>query len=282
MKKLLFICMALCIVFMGCEKEGVYNPGKKIRRISEQPQGEAKQISQEWSWNKNLLQKVDYFSKNQLYYTENYKYDDKNRVIKVDDYENGDYYDISYNDNGYNKIDYYWNNKLVESYSFQYTDKKVSKISCTWFDNSKSQVKGNGSFIDFLFPVDMKLLEMGNSKSKGDDASTATVSIKYNANNLSEVEVLYDNGNIYRYSYEDFDKYLNPFYSSFSHGTGLTSYSQNNHAKAIVRTTINDNTVNFTTDREFTYDGKYPLEIVSKTSYSDYTYRTTTSYEYLK
>jgi len=46
--------MALCILFIGCEKDGVYNPTEKIKRISVQEQGGAKQLRQEWTWDKNL------------------------------------------------------------------------------------------------------------------------------------------------------------------------------------------------------------------------------------
>jgi len=54
MKKYLFLILALSILFIGCEKEGVYNPNKKIKRIYEESLSGSspKRLSQEWTWEK--------------------------------------------------------------------------------------------------------------------------------------------------------------------------------------------------------------------------------------
>ena len=60
MKKYLFLILALSILFIGCEKEGVYNPNKKIKRIYEESLSGSspKRLSQEWTWEKKQLKRL--------------------------------------------------------------------------------------------------------------------------------------------------------------------------------------------------------------------------------
>ena len=272
----MLLSVALCLLFVGCEKEGIYNPSKKIRRIYEQPQSSMKQLSQEWTWDKNLLTKVDYYYGNQLSYTENYKYDDKKRIIKVEDYKYGDYYTVTYNDNVYSKVEYFWDNKLVESYSFSYENKKVSRIVCIFFNDYKSG-KSNG-FISQIIPMNIIEKIKGNMQKAGASTSTVTLNIKYDGNNVSEIETMED-GFVERTSFENYDSKTNPFYSSFPLA-GASVFSKNNPGKTISRLVYEDESYMLATDLDYTYDGNFPIEIVEKYTIGTINFRNTTFIEY--
>jgi len=274
MKKLVLLSVALCLLFVGCEKEGVYNPSKKIRRIYEQPQSSMKQLSQEWTWDKNLLTKVDYYN-NQLNFTENYKYDDKKRIIKVEDYKYGDYYIVMYYNGVYSKIEYFWDNILVESYSFTYENKKVSKIACTFFDDYISD-KSNG-FISQIIPKNIIEKVKENMQKYGAGTSTVTLNIKYDGNNVSEIKTMKD-GFVERTSFESYDSKTNPFYSSFPLA-GASVFSKNNPGKTI-SVIYEDESNMFATDLDYTYDGNFPIVIVEKYTIGTVNFRNTTFIEY--
>jgi len=278
MKKLVLVCVALCLLFLGCEKEGVYNPSKKIRRISEQQQGDIKQVKQEWTWDKNLLTKIDYFYKNQPSYTENLKYDSKNRIIKVEDYKYGDYYTITYNNNLISKVEYYWDEVMEESYFYTYENKKIAKIVYTSYDVKKSPKKDG--FISLLIPKEiMNSINSCKEKSgtKGGDF-IVTININYEGNNVSKIELMGE-GVVNTYTFEQYDKKLNPFYYSFSPGGG-TNLSKNNPGKQILKVVDDEGSFIITAEFEYTYDGNFPIEVVEKYALGGKTFRNTTFYEY--
>ena len=64
MRKIVLLSMVLSLFFLGCHKDGVYNPKEKIKRIYTQEQGKTKELKQEWTWEKELLTKVEYFKNN--------------------------------------------------------------------------------------------------------------------------------------------------------------------------------------------------------------------------
>ena len=266
MKKVLLLCMAVCLLVLGCEKEGVYNPSKKIKRIYE---GTSKRLSEEWTWNKNLLQKIDYYWNNSIGYTENFKYDDKNRVTKVEDYEYGDYYIISYNDNGYNKIEFYDEDELYMSFSFTYEKKKVSRIDVTqYYDDDDWKSIKNGGFITKIISKEiLNSVKTIRSKTGTKGNATARMDYKYDGNNVSEVELSAE-GYSEKFSYEEYDNKLNPFYSSIfgvaAVEGGIGGFSKNNVGRLIVRVTTNYGSFTEKVDYEYTYDGKFPTEIISK------------------
>jgi len=278
MKKLVLLCTALCLLFLGCDKEGVYNPSKKIRRISEQRQGEMKQLMQEWTWDNNLLSKIDYFENNQPSYTENLKYDSKNRIVKVEDYKYGDYYTITYKDNLISKVEYFWDNIMEESFFYTYENKKISKIVFTAYEVKKS-VKRD-SFISLLIPkeIGMRINDIKEKSMNKGGSLIITIKFSYEGNNVSNMEIMSE-GEVYNYSYEQYDKKLNPFYNSFSPGGGM-NLSKNNPGKEILRYHDDEFSLLITTEFDYTYDGNYPTEVVERYTIGSVNFRNTTFYEY--
>jgi len=264
MKKTFLLCIAICLLVLGCEKEGVYNPDKKIKKIYE---GFIPKLSEEWTWDKNLLQKIDYFSGDEVGYTENFKYDNKNRIIRIEDYEYGDYYTISYNKDGYEKIEYYDEDILYMSAAFQYEKKKVSRIDLTYYDFYDYKSTKKDGFITKIIPKEIlnSTIESKNrSESKG--TYSFVVNFKFDGNNVSEMIVVDD----YSIIYENYDKNLNPFYSSFTgmvdfeDGAGIRGLSKNNVGKVTYKWGFGwpDETVEY----GYAYDGKFPTSIITTTS----------------
>ena len=110
--KLTALCMALFFVFAfsSCEKDGVYNPSKKISKIYTQGTGGQKYLSQVWSWDKNKLAKVEHYWGNTFGYSSTYVYD-KNRLSEIRD-SDGDYLKIEYSGSNYDKATFYSEGKL--------------------------------------------------------------------------------------------------------------------------------------------------------------------------
>ena len=278
--------MALCIIFMGCEKEGVYNPSKKIRRIEYQSSSGGKQLSSEWTWEKNLLKKIEY--PNAAY--DRFTYE-KNKLVKVEE-SDGYYTKITYNGDQYDKFEY--NNpsgKLLESIKFTYENKKVYRLDVTdYYDDDDKSLPTEG-FISHI--ISSKLIATMNkiaskSKSKSKE-ETYRVTYQYDKNNISESVLEYNeeyDGDIYSFKqtvmYEKYDQNENPYYHFYENPVG----SKNNPLEVVVKEEdIFNGEVDvdrYTISYEYEYDGKFPKEIITKETYHNSTFRFTTIIEYLK
>ena len=265
MKKVLLLCMTVCLLALGCEKEGVYNPSKKIKRVY---YSTSKHLTQEWKWNKNQLQKIDYYWNNSIHYTENFKYDDKNRITKIEDYDTGDYTTISYSDDGYNKIEYYWENILIISAAVKYENKKISRIDIVYYDCEEDKNIKSDGFISNIIPKE--IIERVNNHKGTKGAYPVTVTFKYAGDNVSEMTSI-EEGYTANYSYENYDKNLNPYFHALTDGFGMYCLSKNNVGRIIYRGTFSEGDTEMgTTDFEYTYDGKFPTEVVQKIGTSRY------------
>jgi len=259
MRKILLFTLAFSIFFVGCKKEGVYNPNKKIKRIYEESLSGSspKRLSQEWTWEKKQLKKIDYYWDNQISYTENFSYDNKNRLIRIEDYSYGERYEIKYDKDGVSKIEYYADNVLLGFYEFKYEKSKVVKITITEYDDEDYYKKTTKpeSFISMILPIKEVKDRIRSKNTKGN--YVYYFEFEYDGNNLSKMKEI-DGSWIDEYTYENYDKKSNPFYSNvyfISEG-----FSKNNVGKVINRFDSNITTREY----EYTYDGKFPTEVTMK------------------
>lgn len=244
------------IFFVGCKKEGVYNPNKKIKRIYEESLSGSspKRLSQEWTWEKKQLKKIDYYWDNQISYTENFSYDNKNRLIRIEDYSYGERYEIKYDKDGVSKIELYIDNELYQIMNFKYDRNKIVEVSVIEIDNSKILVSKSNkpeSFISMILPIKEVKDRIRSKNTKGN--YVYYFEFEYDGNNLSKMKEI-DGSWIDEYTYENYDKKSNPFYSNvYSISEG---FSKNNVGKVINRWE--------TREYEYTYDGKFPTEVTMK------------------
>jgi len=283
MKKLLFlITIAFAFSLFSCQKEGVYTPSEKIKRISVLYNSK-KVLSQEWSWNNKILNKIEYFYLNTggLAYSSTFKYDG-NRITDIQD-SDGYFTKFSYNGNLYDKVDYY-NSKseLRISLKFSYSGKKVSSIEGQFYSSKKSSSeKFNESYLATLIP-ELRLSEeqMMQLQAKGGGVSIIKWNFEFNGDNLSKLEIQ-DDGKIVTNSFEEYDKNINPYYHHVEviNTPFILFLSKNN----VVRQTNRDDKGNSTlVDYAYIYSGKTPTEVQRKANTNGSVTISTTYYEYVK
>ncbi|MCL1850811.1 MAG: hypothetical protein FWF70_05345 [Bacteroidetes bacterium] len=293
MKKVLLLCMAVCLLLLGCEKEGVYNPDKKIKRISYQSLGDVKRLAEEWTWDKSLLKTVQYFTYDAMpSYDERYSYE-KNRLVKVED-NDGYYYKITYQNDQYNKVEYYDPLGIpFSSMKFTYENKKISKIVMTeLYDDGSKSLPEQGFIARLLPPELIRELNKMNSFAKGKEVveGTTYITLKWNNNNISEIitessRIIYGE-NAHSKTVMTFEKYdtkENPLYHSFADIVG----SKNNPLEVITKSELTHPMLpepmlnRFTSTYEYEYNGKFPTQIIETQKYANGDYgRMTTFYEY--
>lgn len=272
MKKLLLLSIALCFLAIGCEKEGVYNPDKKIKRVFIQVENGEKYLSQEWTWEKNLLKKIQYHSLFHNSWEENYFYE-KSRLVKVEQ-NNGNSWKITYNGNAYEKVEFFeaQGTKLLSA-EFTYEKKKVSKVLLTFFSYDVYYLTKmlDGGFMSNLFSKEiLKSIDKSSTKSKSKSNSfTYTITFTYDKNNIRE--------RIFEYSEEDytmkttfkFEKYdnmSNPFYRFYSQFGGEEYvFSKNNPLEIFVEFSETEDDYSdserYTITYDYTYNDKFPTVV---------------------
>lgn len=146
--------------FTSCTKEkaGVYSPKKKIQRVYASTNTVNKFLTQVWNWKDNRIESVDYYSVNGgLSYTENFSYEGK-RLVRVDDYLNSEYTTYDYDGNNLKSASYFLKSSVQVSTTYTYENKKLSKMTETVFDASKS--RGECRLMNSLLPFPTEISEV--------------------------------------------------------------------------------------------------------------------------
>ena len=286
MKKLLWLSMTICLFLSGCEKEGVYNPSKKIKRVYYQKVNDVKRLAAEWTWEKNHLGKVQFFYSNgKPSYDNRYTYE-KNRLVKIEA-TTWHYLKITYLDNQYDKAEEYAP-LIVSSTKYTYENDKVSKIVETVFRNNGKSLEQDRKLIYSLLPPELvRELNKMDSRSKGNPTETIAkiVTIKWDKNNISEVIMEQYQGEITQKiitTYKKYDNKENPLL----HSAFAIIGSKNNPLELMVKYEEIFSgeiiySVNSAVTYEYEYEGKFPTQII-ETEKGDNGYYgvSTTFYEY--
>ena len=75
--------MVLSLFFLGCHKDGIYNPKEKIKTIYLQWENEPKELDQKWTWEKELLTAIELFHNNTSQGFVHFTYE-KKRLVKIE------------------------------------------------------------------------------------------------------------------------------------------------------------------------------------------------------
>lgn len=296
MKKVFIVSIILSLFFLGCHKDGVYNPKEKIKRVYSQWPGETKMLEEEWTWDKKLLTKIDYYWNNTTDYSERFTYE-KKRLVKMEA-SDGDYINIKYDGKHFDKMEEFSaNGQLTAEVRFKYDKNKISKMEMTFYEYYDDYDWKSGkrvlSIMEPLFPPEfeasMKKMK-SNAKNRSVDTYTATTSFTYEGNNVKEMKHEYHESgysSVDTYTYIKYDKKSNPKYRFIfgddDNGLGVTSKNNpteilNNYWSSYYGDIYVSNS---TTTYDYTYDGKFPIEVYRTYRDNDgNTSRYTIFYEY--
>lgn len=299
------------MLFSSCNKEGVFNPKKKISKIytsnSYTINGNTttsdKTLSEEWTWNKNnTLAKIDAHGFYET--TETYTYD-KKRVTRIDGVATNTsgitgggtssytyHIEFKYNSKELSEASYYDGNELQTKLTFTHQNGKISKIELFEMnlENMDKNIKALHSILpEHLYSNLEKMYKNRLSKSNTKGDASIIYELTWDKNNISKAVCTaqwvegYEK-DIMEYKY---DNYSNPFYGYLSPEMGEYSgadyFSKNNITQITTQyQTSFDNDKGDTNIENFnyTYEGKYPVTCSHTSSYYEGSYTTTTEYEY--
>jgi len=254
-KKLIFKAVAIvllltfCVSFNSCDKEGVYNPKQKISKIYEDfmyydwsidPETGwptiteklyPKQLTQAWTWDKNKLNKIDFWSLyfcwgcqdvspiSEIWNTDRYFYE-KNKLVRIE--QDGGYYtEIIYDGSKYKKMNSYDSrHKLWLSMDFKYDKNKITNISIVEMWESYWDKAAEGKFLSTFLPKELvsKIIDKSEKRKskKSNNTSTYNVSYTYTGDNINEMIFQYvdEDGDLYKLTakYVSYDNKQNPFH----------------------------------------------------------------------
>ena len=283
------LILGLCLLTAGCQKEGVYKPGKKISKIFTTYESGEKRLYQTWNWDGNLLKSISFFegsSEMRFHYngkqlsaiyelggTNQYylfHYDKKGkRLDSLDvyrDISSGNvkvrhvaHYDFSYNEEG-----------LISGY------KEEVYAFGIWKEGNDALRMVLQSAIPGLPDIAAQKLAKPRTQRKGDEEiwDRISVSFTYQGENVTKCHILTNDilEENYTFTYTD---YLNPSHKLFQ----STSFSSSGlYSKNLVKTchyenlSSSDPTVNYYEDMEYQYEieDNYPVKTTCNASIHDY------------
>lgn len=218
MKKILTILAIACValVFAGCQKDGVYNPSKKISKIYYTSTSGNKSLDQIWTWNGKLLDRIDYYDGGSIYKTYNFSYDGR-RLTRMDCYKYNEYIEYKYDGSHLSEANVFYAGSLEYIYKFTYKSGKLESMTCTSTGKgTRTEMKIDP--LTFVFgPEISQSIEraQGIYAAKNNAKGTYTENYKFTWKNgeISQCVVGYQGDGSYEevtYKYT-YDKKKNPF-----------------------------------------------------------------------
>lgn len=274
--------LILVTTFTSCDKDeaGVFNPKKKISQVYYKDYDGQEYLIEQWTWDGNLLTKVDFYEDGQQAGFETYEYTDKKLNKVIDNYLYYSLYTYDENNN-YAKIEYYDDNgTLVSDITFQYTNEKVSQMSVTTYSETKqffTMLKR--SFIGKLLPAqEMDLMVKEIKKNQANNVkSTTNIVLVYDGDNISTLTI-----GSYITTFTNYDQYKNPMYfyfpfNNYYEETNPSVFNVNNPGAM----TTSYGELDLVTTYTYTYDGDYPTYVQTTTETFGQSITTTTRLVYL-
>lgn len=273
MKKIKFslltalVALFVVFTFSSCDKDeaGIFNPDKKISKVYYKDYGDQEYLSEEYTWDGDLLTKVTFYDEGEQEGFENYEYIDKKLNKVIDNYL---YYSTyTYDGKYYSKIEYFNpGGTLISDIVFEYTNEKVSKMAVTTYVVSKHfNTMLERTVIGKLLPAQETkvLLEEIQKNQANNPKSTTNVVFVYDGDNITSLTV-----GTYITTFANYDTYKNPLYnyfpfSNFNEETNPMVFQKNNPGSM----TTSFSGVDIVTNYTYTYDGDYPTNINTTTSY---------------
>jgi hypothetical protein len=260
MKKSIVFCLCIAVIalFAACNKEGVYNPSKKIQKVYELDDGQ-KVLIESWHWDGKLLTSIDSYT-GLFTNTTKFSYDDKNRLIRTDD---GNFHsNFIYDGNKISSIETYYYERLVATTTIEHSGNKISTIK---FDVSLFDKAGVLNPLRFIIPEIAPVMENVAKKcSQEAKGENATMNLTWGGNNVKTVDLVYAGFGEHVTETIDisYDNKSNPTYGLFSmlSSDAVSNFclNKNNPVALTIRVgSVVRDRMNYT----YEYEGNYPTKV---------------------
>jgi hypothetical protein len=245
-------------LFAACNKEGVYNPSKKIQKVYELDDGQ-KVLIESWHWDGKLLTSIDSYT-GLFTNTTKFSYDDKNRLIRTDD---GNFHsNFIYDGNKISSIETYYYERLVATTTIEHSGNKISTIK---FDVSLFDKAGVLNPLRFIIPEIAPVMENVAKKcSQEAKGENATMNLTWGGNNVKSIDLTYAGFGEHVTETIDisYDNKSNPTYGLFSmlSSDAVSNFclNKNNPVALTIRVgSVVRDRMNYT----YEYEGNYPTKV---------------------
>lgn len=252
------LCVAVIALFAACNKEGVYNPSKKIQKVYELDEGQ-KVLIESWHWDGKLLTSIDSYT-GLFTNTTKFSYDDKNRLIRTDD---GNFHsNFIYDGNKISSIETYYYERLVATTTIEHSGNKISTIK---FDISLFDKAGVLNPLRFIIPEIAPVMENVAKKcSQEAKGENATMNLTWGGNNVKSIDLTYAGFGEHVTETIDisYDNKSNPTYGLFSmlSSDAVSNFclNKNNPVALTIRVgSVVRDRMNYT----YEYEGNYPTKV---------------------
>ena len=247
-------------------KEGEYTPEKRISRIYHD-NGNGKTLREIWRWNDNLLQSIDHYSSGSIFWVEEFIYNDKNQIVRVEDFLNGETMEYEYNGSNISKAIFYDEGSIDIELSFKYTDNKISEIEYTEYDYKKRNnyhliSEGNSPLkmllTEKVYQVFEKIVNNPANRSE-----TGTIKLTWKDNNVSKMEIRSGSWeNIVDYKHDDKSNPFRNYYNLYGPGELdyeiYSTFSVNNVTEERWIEKEDGDTYVYTIKYSYSYDDMFP------------------------
>jgi hypothetical protein len=265
---------SLMLLVSSCsEKEGVYNPKKKIVSVYEsslyhdyeypdEDEVFGKSLSEQWVWSGDIPQQIKYYWDGTQMSTEKYAYDKDNRVVSVEasDWDGNpeSRMDYEYDGNLLSKCKLYYGGELEREFTFTYNGKTLNSMKCkVYATDDKSgrkhfmtPLRSLGFDKSIAKPVEQRLKKFC-SEAKGTEEFD--IAFEWTGKNVTALR-LRGNGTYCDLLYE-YDQNVNPKKGLLGNYFEQESYCSANNVTKYTETEYGETEV---VEYSYEYDGKYP------------------------
>ena len=288
MKRFVICLVAIGLIFSfnACKKDGVYNPSKKVSKIytevylydsADNIIGSIPMLSQNFTWDKNMLKEVDSYYKGEQDYKEIFVYDG-NRLVRID-YVDPDYISeieeqiiFSYEGSKLHKATFLDEGDIEAEIEYIYDKNKISEMIYTMYGGLSLNILEplkqvlDPNMVEVL-SYDKEMLacmEAKNGLTHKAGERTAKIELEWEKDNISRLQVA--NGSYITSVAFTYDNKKNPFYSRPMENIetmvdpeyGLLSVFCNKNN--IVKMESTTSGYVYPVSIEYEYDGSYPIK----------------------
>lgn len=259
------IAIACIITLSSCQPEGadgVFNPKKKIDKTSTSLNEGTEMTEKVFTWNNNLLKKIDYYDNGEYSWTANYTYDNQNRVIAIIDDKFDEKTEFIYDGAKLSKIIHYEDNKVDCSTSVEYKGNKISKFIYTIPDPDKAMNARINPFDAFtcseISAIIIESIQHLVSKKQTKSQMVVHNQLTWKEHNVVKMDLTSPEGNI-SLSLK-YDNKVNPLQGCYTlefsepEDESIFNLCTNNITEATISMTDFDFVQSYT----YTYSDKYP------------------------